>query len=237
MSCHLQIDAEMVAAGHPDLLAFELDTFSKRMSDPPHYRTEPPLSGTRAWALGQLVSLREAARQLAGRAKANAAPKLLDEALQKVVGHGALVSVLLGVIAPDAQRAIDADVSAVADQVKKGDRAAVAATATKLAAAANQQAAQIAKRDFTQAETQKLVDTIIAGADPISGRGLRSAEQAAMALDRLSLAFYRAKGQRIPKGLNDALDKVFESLPAVPAKYDAGTFAGGIKGFQTQFGK
>ena len=43
VSCHLPIDAEMVAAGHPDLLAFELDTFSATM--PPHWRDKGAWAG------------------------------------------------------------------------------------------------------------------------------------------------------------------------------------------------
>ena len=46
VSCHLQIDHEMVAAGHPDLLAFELDTFSATM--PPHWRDKGTWVGTKA---------------------------------------------------------------------------------------------------------------------------------------------------------------------------------------------
>jgi hypothetical protein len=58
-----------------------------------------------------------------------------------------------------------------------------------------------------------------------------------MALDRLSLAFYRAKGQSVSKGVNDALDKVFDRLPENPSQYDAKGFAAAVKGFQAQFGK
>src|SRR6266545_7827332 len=89
VSCHLQIEADMVAAGHPDLLAFELDTFSLQM--PPHWRDKGTWFGARAWATGQVVSLREAAKQVADRAKASAAPKLMQEAAAKVRGHGAVV--------------------------------------------------------------------------------------------------------------------------------------------------
>ncbi|HEY2993768.1 MAG TPA: multiheme c-type cytochrome, partial [Methylomirabilota bacterium] len=70
VSCHLAIEHEMVAAGHPDLLAFELDTFSATM--PPHWRDKGTWAGTKAWATGQLISLREAAKQLGDRAAGNA---------------------------------------------------------------------------------------------------------------------------------------------------------------------
>src|SRR5262249_56943340 len=46
VSCHLAIDQELVAAGHPDLLAYELDTFSALM--PPHWRDKGPVFGPAA---------------------------------------------------------------------------------------------------------------------------------------------------------------------------------------------
>ena len=131
VSCHLQIDAEMVAAGHPDLLAFELDTFSATM--PPHWRDKG------AWAGDQGVGDRagdlaarggQAARATAPRGNASAA--LLTDALGKVQGHGAVVAVLFGVVAPDAQKSVQGDVAALADAVGKGDKAKVAATAKNL---------------------------------------------------------------------------------------------------------
>lgn len=237
VSCHLAIDAEMVAAGHPELLGFELATFSRKMSDPSHWRPEGPLFGTRAWAVGQVVALREAARQVAERAKANAPAKLLDEAAQKVAGHAAAVSVLFALAAPDAQRATEQEAAALVDQVKKGDKAAATAAATKIVGLMNQQAAALARREFSQGDTQRLVESITGGADAIGARGGRPAEQAAMALDRLSLAYYRAKGQRLPKNVNDALDKVFDALPEDLAKYDAKGFAAAVKGFGAQFGR
>ena len=56
VACHLQIDAEMVKAGHPDLLAFELATFSSNM--PLHWRDKGAFADAKAWATGQVISLR-----------------------------------------------------------------------------------------------------------------------------------------------------------------------------------
>jgi hypothetical protein len=76
LTCHLgsegmQVDHEMLAAGHPDL-TFELDSFSS--IEPPHWvekgpdQKEPiadPLFGVRIWSVGQSVQLRESMLRLA----------------------------------------------------------------------------------------------------------------------------------------------------------------------------
>ena len=117
VSCHLAIDHEMVAAGHPDLLAFELDTFSAQM--PPHWRDKGPFTPTKAWATGQVIALREAAKQLGDRSGASG--PLLTDALGKVQGHGAVVKVLFGVAGPDVQKQVESDVATLTDAVGKSD--------------------------------------------------------------------------------------------------------------------
>src|SRR5262249_7860162 len=79
VSCHLQIDVKMVEAGHPDLQAFELDSFSDKM--PPHWRDKGAFAPTKAWATGQVISLREAAKQLADRAEKGGSAASLQDAL------------------------------------------------------------------------------------------------------------------------------------------------------------
>jgi hypothetical protein len=53
--CHLQIEPELVDAGHPDL-SFELVNHSRR--EPPHWFERQSWDGVRAWSVGQAVSLR-----------------------------------------------------------------------------------------------------------------------------------------------------------------------------------
>ncbi len=74
LSCHLGNHAEgevvdhvMLAAGHPPL-TFEVNAFSRKL--PPHWREKRPTSEddlprAKLWAIGQLVTLREALRLLA----------------------------------------------------------------------------------------------------------------------------------------------------------------------------
>lgn len=76
LTCHLgtegmQVDHEMLAAGHPDL-TFELDSFSS--IEPPHWVEKgpdqkqviaDPLFGVRIWSVGQSVQIRESMLRLA----------------------------------------------------------------------------------------------------------------------------------------------------------------------------
>jgi hypothetical protein len=228
VSCHLAIEHEMVAAGHPDLLAFELDTFSATM--PPHWRDKGAWAGSKAWATGQVISLREAAKQLGDRAAGNASGPLLTDALGKVQGHGAVVRVLLGVVAADVQKSVEADIAALADAVGKGDKAKAGATAKNLANTMNQQAPKIAAREFDQASTKKIMGDISGSADAIGAVGVRGAEQAAMALDRLYSTYSKAPGQKADKAVGDSLDRMFGTIED-PKKFDAKKFAAEAKAF------
>jgi hypothetical protein len=228
VSCHLQIDHEMVAAGHPDLLAFELDTFSATM--PPHWRDKGTWAGTKAWATGQVISLREAAKQLGDRAAGNASGALLTDALGKVQGHGTVVRVLLGVAGADAQKSVEADIAALTDAVGKGDKAKISATAKNLVGTLNAQAPKVAAREFDQVSTKKIMTDIAGSADAIGAVGVRGAEQAAMALDRLYSTYSKAPGQKADKAAGDALDKMFGTIED-PKKFDAKGFSAAAKTF------
>lgn len=228
VSCHLHIDAEMVAAGHPDLLAFELDTFSAQM--PPHWRDKGAFAPTKAWATGQVISLREAAKQLGDRAAGNASGQLLTDALGKVQGHGSVVKVLFAAVAPDVQKSVDADVAALAEAVGKGDKAKITATAKNLAGTMQAQAAKVAARDFDAASTKKLLADISGAGDAIGTTGIRAAEQAAMAMDRLYSAYSKSPGQKTDKAASDALDKMFATLDD-PKKFDGKAFGAAAKSF------
>lgn len=61
VACHQNLDADLTAAGHPDLI-FEMDRQSA--AEPKHWR-DPDGSGVRAWLVGQAVALRETSWKLA----------------------------------------------------------------------------------------------------------------------------------------------------------------------------
>jgi len=62
IACHQNLDADLSAAGHPEL-TFELD--GQSVAEPKHWRDEDPWSGPRAWLVGQAVALREMSWMLA----------------------------------------------------------------------------------------------------------------------------------------------------------------------------
>lgn len=76
VSCHVgddtrNVDHELIAAGHPDLV-FDFETYTAML--PPHWRTAPSDGvGGRAWAVGQVVALRESLQRLARRTQQHAA--------------------------------------------------------------------------------------------------------------------------------------------------------------------
>lgn len=232
VSCHLAIEADLVAAGHPNPLTFELDTFTQEMSKPPHWRDKGTWFGARTWAIGQVVALREAAKQLNDRVKANASAPLLQEAADKVVGHGAVVKAMLAVVAPDVQKAVEADVTAAANAVKSGDKAAMTAAAINIVTTVNAQAPKLAGRDLDQATVQKIIQALAGDADTLAAGGVRAAELGAMALDRLFANYTKVAGANKPAG--EALDKVFRTVED-PGKYDAKAFATEVRGFQERF--
>ena len=76
VSCHVgddtkNVDHELIAAGHPDLV-FDFETYTAKL--PPHWRSAPSDGvGGRAWAVGQVVALRESLKRLARRTQQQAA--------------------------------------------------------------------------------------------------------------------------------------------------------------------
>jgi hypothetical protein len=62
VACHQNVDAAILAAGHPELM-FELD--GQTMAEPKHWQEATNWSGAHAWYVGQAVALREMSWQLA----------------------------------------------------------------------------------------------------------------------------------------------------------------------------
>jgi hypothetical protein len=62
IACHLNIDSEILTAGHPEMF-FELDGQMK--AQPPHWKDDGAWFGPKAWLTGQAASLRELSWKLA----------------------------------------------------------------------------------------------------------------------------------------------------------------------------
>ena len=218
VSCHLQIDARDGGGRPPRPAGLRAR----------HVQRDDAAALARQGHVGGHQGVGDRAGDLAARGgQAARRPRLrqrLGRAAQRRAGQGAGPrrgrGVLLGVAAPDAQKSVQADIAALADAVGKGDKAKVAATAKNLQSTMNAQAAKVAGREFDEASTKKLLTDIVASGDAIGGTGVRGAEQAAMALDRLYSAYSKAPGKKADKPAGEALDRMFGTIED-PKKFDA----------------
>ena len=62
VACHQNVDADILKAGHPELI-FELD--GQSVAEPKHWSAEKNGNGAQAWLVGQAVALREMSWQFA----------------------------------------------------------------------------------------------------------------------------------------------------------------------------
>ncbi|MGH7320288.1 MAG: multiheme c-type cytochrome [Candidatus Rokuibacteriota bacterium] len=224
VSCHLAIDADMVAAGHPTMI-FELDTFSQ--NQPPHWKNVKEWFGPLAWSTGQAVALRESLQQLATRAKGNAPDALVQESLTQSRGHIIAVRPMAAQVAADSAKALDDVMGALGDGKDKGKVVAAAESGVKVAN-------DLAKK-LSQAKLNKdVVWTVLKGlvSDPqrATSAGLRSAEQVAMGVDSLYRAVADVAKPPEHKAIDAAITKMFDELPTKPADFKADKFTANVQG-------
>jgi hypothetical protein len=167
-SCHLQIEPDLVAAGHPKLL-FELVDYNARTGA--HWKTEKhpsmaPDFDARAWTVGQVVSLAEATRNLAQRQEAKADEERLKEAQGQIDAHARLLKHLEGFQAPAADAKpleAAAAVEAQAATLKPADAALLAKFAAEDAPADFMAARQLAlafRALSGKADAKAAIDTL-----------------------------------------------------------------------------
>ncbi len=80
VACHQNIDADILAAGHPELI-FELD--GQSVAEPKHWRAEKNGNGAQAWLVGQAVALRE----MSWQAKREKKPSVRADGLFPIIFH------------------------------------------------------------------------------------------------------------------------------------------------------
>jgi hypothetical protein len=76
VACHQNVDADILKAGHPELI-FELD--GQSVAEPKHWSAEKNGNSAQAWVVGQAVALREIAWQVSQQASKQ---KPVDAGLQ-----------------------------------------------------------------------------------------------------------------------------------------------------------
>jgi hypothetical protein len=107
---------------------------------------------------------------------------------------------------------------------KPGSNDQLASIAKNAAGIADRVAQRIQAQPYDQQLTLRLLQSLTGDADMIAAQGERSAEQAYMALDSLSLAYARNQKLSNETELRAAIDNLFQLLQN-PSAYNAPRFA------------
>lgn len=236
------VDHEMIAAGHPDLY-FELDSFLAAMPKHWKWSDDDPWADVRFLTTGAAVQLRENMRRIA-RETARFWPEYSEldcfachhnlsspknnwrqergyagRRAGSPAWNGSQYAVLKLIVeqvdggdALSLERGLARVNSLVSDIT--ADRRQVAAASQAAAELADQIARRMARHRFDSQGALKLMRHISGAAEWISGQGERSAEQAAMVLNSLAIAYCEnAKPPSASQaGLKAAVTALFRQL-------------------------
>jgi hypothetical protein len=199
-SCHLSIDASLVAAGHPQPI-FEQVMF--QTNEPQHWVDPTGYYTTQLWAAGQIVALRDSMQQLAARAGGGADAALVKQAQDQAMTHLAMVQAIVasGAVAGD-KAALESAAKPLADKADAAAASAVAKVAAGLVEKIN-----ASKPD--KAQTLAIINAVASNNDLASKYGRRGAEQQYFALFNLYAGGYAAA-----EGVADAEYKKIDDLLA-----------------------
>jgi hypothetical protein len=248
-----EVDHTMIAAGHPDL-TFQLESFSSAMPRhwKPAANASAWLS-VQELAVGQAVQLREALNRLSRRSSGPNWPEYAEyecfachhsltkpEASWRQAGgyHGrqpgapvwnpstyAVFRHIAGAVDDSTTSQLISELENI-EQLsgKPGSKDQVAAHAKDAAGLADRIAQQVQAQPYDRNLTARLLQEIADDSETISMEGERSAEQATMALDSLSLAYAKNEQLANQTELRAAINDLFQQLDN-PSAYNAPRFA------------
>ena len=227
-SCHLAIDAEMVAAGHPEPV-FELDIYSRSEDKGGYYVSqhwrEPnvPFYGASLWSTGQVVAVRDAMRQLADRAGKKVSPKEFTAAYAKAMAHYSAFKPVMtaGVVKGDAA-AWDKAAAQINAGVKAKKMADVAAGAKTIADGAAKLAPAVGAAKWDKTKTLAVLKALLADVNTSKMYGSQGMEQQAFAV-------YAVWNAHDPKGTAVATLITENLFPPDEGDLTADQFAKGLK--------
>jgi hypothetical protein len=262
LHCHLgnyekSVDHQMIAAGHPDL-TFELNLFSAVM--PRHWKDAEniPWYGTKEWAVGQSMQLRDGLHRLASRARSSTWPEYAEldcfachhsltaprDSWRQDAGYAGRTP---GVPAWNASRfvvfryaAAETDAATAAKLESEmatlsslmgqlsGDREQIAASADRAANLVHSLALALNSRSYDQAFTLQVMRKIAGDSRAISQQGQRAAGQAAMSLDSLFTVYKQNAKDSNQAEIQAAIKGLFQQLEN-PSAYDAPRFVEQMK--------
>jgi hypothetical protein len=211
VACHQNVDNDILAAGHPELI-FELD--GQSISEPKHWRETTNWNGAQAWLVGQAVALREMSWQLTNGKPQAGNLKSRWEGLHWLVteSSGANLSFPVMPAGSYLPGGFEKAVQSWSDAVAKKAAAIV----------------------WTDDMTRKVL-SILGSSSPDfhdssvpQSQQARRAERLVLALDRLTLALPKPEQS---EALNTALKKLFADAQSLP-DFQPATFAEHLKEFQ-----
>jgi Cytochrome c554 and c-prime len=211
-------------------------------------------AGVRDWGTGQAVQLRASMERIAWRAKGKNWPEYSElqcfschhaltapeQSWRQDRGYPgrrpgdppwngsryAVFRELAHQVDNNAAARLDDQIAQIAKMLSQlnPDREGVTATAASIAALSGQLVARIETQPFDAAMTLRLLQRISADADEISNDGERAAEQAAMALDSLFIAWSRNAKPANESEIRTDINGLFQQLEN-PSAYNPADFA------------
>lgn len=258
------VDHEMIAAGHPDLY-FEIESFSAVMprhwKEP--FPKDPAID-FRGLAVGQAVQLREWMRRV-GRDASHSWPEYANldciachhsltaakDSWRQERGYPgrkagnppwnssrfAVLETIARQLDPNASRELDGEVAHVNQLVSdvQADRPQITAAATSAADTADKLARHLVEMNLDPSASVKLIVGICNDADRIANQGERAAEQSAMAINSLFVAYVQGKNTRNDARIRSAIGDLYKQFEN-PSAYNPESFARGLHDLGGLFG-
>jgi len=271
LSCHMgdatkTVDHDLIAAGHP-ILSFELDNFTESRLMPPHWKKvsekRDPASygddthGTRAWAVGQVVTFEEGLRHLARRARSDAWPDfstmscaachhdLSSGEWRQVRGYDgrpglppwsparwAALRHLVSTFAPEQSESIEAELKTLSGLVASMRRSEeLASTAESVASKLRKVEGKIAGVTWSDRNVRAVMKSIAADGDYFYRNDRQSAEQATYALLSLSAQLVKSNPRMARSETVAAVDKLYRTLDQSrqPDQFDHESFRNALE--------
>jgi hypothetical protein len=215
-------------------------------------------SGVRDWGTGQAVQLRASMERIAWRAKGKNWPEYSElqcfachhsltapeQSWRQERGYAgrrpgdppwngsryAVFRELARQVDNDAAARLDDQIAQIAKALSQlnPDRDAVAAASASAATLSNQLVARIQSQPYDGPMTLRLLQRISNDADEIANEGERAAEQAAMAIDSLFIAYIRTEKMANAAEVRTAINGLFQQLEN-PSAYNPADFAGQMR--------
>ena len=247
-----QVDHEMIAAGHPDL-TFELDSFSAAMPRHwKANRSDDAWFAVQVWAVGEAVQLRESLNRLSHRASGPNWPEYAeldcfachhsltpaDASWRQAVGYKGrrpgvpawnasrylVFRYFAAIVDPQTTQRMETALDHLSLLIgKPASPQEISSTALNTSALVDTLVQKIRTQRYDQDVTARIMLAIAGNSEVIAAAGERTAEQATMALDSLSIAYTANTKVANASELRAAINNLFPQLQS-PSAYNAPQF-------------